>query len=46
MEKNKLIAIINTDLSEKRITEIINNVNKTLPKYKRISRYKITNKKI
>lgn len=46
MEKNKLIAIINTDLPEKRISEIINNVNKTLPKYKRISRYKITNKKI
>ena len=46
MENNKLIAIINTELNEEEVEKYINNINKNLPKYKKISKFRITSKKI
>lgn len=46
MENNRLIAFINTDLSEEELNRYIEKVNGKLPKYKNISKVKITDKKI
>lgn len=44
MENNKIIAILDTTLSEKEIENYISEINKTLPNYKKISKFKIINK--
>lgn len=46
MENNKLIAIINTTLTEEKLASYIEKINKKLPNYKKITKFKITNKKI
>ncbi|MEE3343222.1 MAG: AMP-binding protein [Bacilli bacterium] len=40
-EKDKIVADIYTNSSNNKIDKIINNLNKDLPKYKRISKYNI-----
>ncbi|MCR5212836.1 MAG: AMP-binding protein, partial [Eubacterium sp.] len=41
MENNRLIAIINTDLSFEELGRHIDKINQKLPRYKRISEYRI-----
>ncbi len=44
MKNNRIYAIINTELSEKEVKSIVDEVNIKLPKYKRIYGYEITDK--
>lgn len=46
MKNNKLIAIVNTELTPEEMQKYIDEVNKKLPKYKNISDFEITTKKI
>lgn len=46
MENNKLIALINSELDEETIKHIIDRLNNTLPKYKKISNFKIMSKNL
>ncbi len=46
MENDKLIAVINTSLTHEEVQEYINKINNKLPKYKRISSFQITDKKV
>ena len=44
MEDNKIIAILDTTLSEKEVETFISKINENLPNYKKISKFKIINK--
>lgn len=44
MENNYLVAILDTDLTNEQVELCINAVNKTLPKYKQISTFRIVDK--
>lgn len=46
MENDKLIALLNTNLSNETVEKYISRINKNLPKYKQIAEFKITNKNI
>ena len=46
MENDKLVAVINTSLTHEKVEEYINKINNKLPKYKRISSFQITDKKV
>jgi len=46
MENDKLVAVINTSLTHEEVQEYINKINNKLPKYKRISNFQITDKKV
>ena len=46
MEDNRLIAVINTELTEAAVQKHIEKINAGLPKYKRLSGFRITDKKI
>ena len=44
MENNKIVAIIDTDLSEQEVQQYFDTVNINLPNYKKISGFKIIDK--
>ena len=44
MEDNKIIAILDTDLSEQEVQRYINEINTSLPNYKKIFSFKIIDK--
>ena len=44
MENNRLIAIVNTDLSEEELKKYLDKVNSGLPNYKKISDFHIAKK--
>ena len=46
MENDRLIAIVNTDLSEAELRAYVDKVNEKLPRYKRISEIRMTKEKI
>lgn len=46
MKNNRIYVIINTKLEENKVKEIIDKINIKLPKYKKISGYEITQRKI
>lgn len=46
MENNRLIALVNSELSEDQLNKYINKINSKLPNYKKIYKIKNTNKKI
>ena len=46
MEDNRLIAMIRTDLEKQSLSDLIDEINKDLPAYKRISEVRITNSRI
>ncbi len=46
MEDNKLIALVNSELSDKELNSYINKINNKLPKYKKIFEIRNTNKRI
>ena len=46
MENNRLIALVNSELSDEELTKYINKINSKLPNYKKIYRIRNTSKKI
>ena len=46
MDNNKLIALVNSELSDQELAKYINKVNNKLPNYKKIYKIRNTNKKI
>lgn len=46
MKEDKIVVVMNTDLTKKEVEKFIEKVNKSLPKYKHISDFEITSKKI
>ncbi len=46
MENNKLIALVNSELSKEELNNYIEEINSKLPNYKKISKIKKTNKNI
>ncbi len=46
LEKDRLVAIVNTELSEDEVRNHLDKVNQSLPKYKRIADFRITQKNV
>ena len=46
MENNRLIALVNSELSDEELTKYINKINSKLPNYKKIYKIKNTKKRI